>query len=646
MFGGERLMKSKRSSAPRLIASVIALCLLSFLAQTDARQSSPFNVKDRYVKSEHLIAMRDGVKLYTAVYSPKDTSQKYPIIMTRTPYSAGPYGADAYSSSLGPSAAFMREGYIFVYQDVRGTFMSEGEFEDVRPHIKNKKSPKDIDESSDTYDTIDWLIKNVPNNNGRAGVWGISYPGFYTATALMDAHPALKAASPQAPIADWFVGDDDHHNGAFFLFDCFGFNMFFGMPRPEPTSNQFKSFNYGTSDAYKFFLELGPVANAQKNYFKGKNRYWNDVTTHGTYDQFWQARNVLPHLKKITTAVMVVGGLFDAEDLYGPLNIYKTIEKNSAVDNILVMGPWSHGQWSRGDGESLGGAHFGSNTSVWYRENAELPFFNFYLKDKGVLKLPEATVFRTGANEWKSFEQWPPKDLQSRSLYFHENGGLSFDPPKPSEGPFDEYVSDPAKPVPYTSAVTNSRGAGYMIEDQRFAARRRDVLTYETAALSEDLTLAGPATAGLFVSTTGTDADFVVKLIDVFPDNGAEIAPHDTPHGPNAKMAGMARLDGFQMLVRAEVMRGKFRNSLSKPEPFAPGKPDEVKMALNDIHHTFKAGHKIMIQVQSSWFPLVDRNPQKFVDIYNATEADFQKATHRLHHSARMSSQLKVGVLK
>jgi uncharacterized protein len=637
-------MELKRSSAPRLIVGVVALCLLSFAAQTGARQSSPFNVKDHYVKSEHQITMRDGVRLYTVVYSPKDASQKYPILMTRTPYSAGPYGADAYRPSLGPSAAFMREGYIFVYQDVRGTFMSEGEFEDVRPHVPGKKSPKEIDESSDTYDTIEWLVKNVPSNNGRVGVWGISYPGFYTATALMDAHPALKAASPQAPIADWFVGDDDHHNGAFFLFDCFGFNMFFGMPRPEPTANQFKNFEFGTPNAYKFFLELGPVANAQKNYFKGKNKYWNDVMAHGTYDGFWQARNVLPHLKKITPAVMVVGGWFDAEDLYGPLNIYQTIEKNNpGAKNVLVMGPWSHGQWSRGDGASLGGVSFGSNTSAWYRENVEFPFFNFYLKDKGELKLPEATVFRTGANEWKSYAQWPPKNLQSRSIYFREKGKLAFDaPPNPEHAgeAFDEYSSDPADPVPYTNAITNSRGTGYMIEDQRFAARRPDVLAYETDALGEDLTLAGPVTADLFVSTTGTDADFIVKLIDVYPDKAPENAPHNSPRGENI------RTGGFQMLVRAEVMRGKFRNSLSKPEPFAPGKPDEVKIALNDVHHTFKAGHKIMVQVQSSWFPLVDRNPQKFVDIYHATEADFQKATHRIYRSAPLSSHLRVGVLK
>ncbi len=640
-------MKIHKSSAPRLLTGVVALCLLSFTPQTGARQPAPSGVKDRYVKSEHRIPMRDGVKLYTVVYAPKDASQKYPILMTRTPYSAGPYGAEAYRPSLGPSPAFMREGYIFVYQDVRGTFMSEGDFEDVRPHIPNKKSPKDIDEASDTYDTIEWLIKNIPNNNERVGVWGISYPGFYTATALMDAHPALKAASPQAPVADLFVGDDDHHNGAFFIFDCFSFSTFFGMPRPEPTPNQFKNADYITPDAYKFFLELGPVANAQKKYFKGKNKYWNDVTTHGTYDQFWQARNALPHLKKVTPAVMVVGGWFDAEDLYGPLKIYQTIEKNNpGAKNILVMGPWSHGQWARGNGDSLGAVGFSSNTSAWYRENVEFPFFNFYLKDKGELKLPEATMFRTGANEWKSFDQWPPKDLQSLSIYFQEKGKLSFDPPPNSQGSaesFDEYVSDPAQPVPYTNVMTNSRGTGYMLEDQRFASRRPDVLVYQTAPLAEDLTLAGPITADLFVSTTGTDADFIVKLIDVYSDKEPDNAPNNSPHGLNSEMATTG---GFQMLVRAEVMRGKFRKNLSKPEPFTPGKPDEVKIALNDIHHTFKAGHKIMVQVQSSWFPLVDRNPQKFVDIYHASESDFQKATQRVYHSARMSSQLKVGVLK
>ncbi|MDX2033001.1 MAG: CocE/NonD family hydrolase [Blastocatellia bacterium] len=608
--------------------------LLVFPAAPRAQQPAAYSVREHYAKSEHKIPMRDGKRLHTIVYAPKDGSRKHPFLMQRTPYSAGPYG-ETTRPTLGPSPGLMEEGYIFVYQDVRGTFLSEGEFEDVRPFNPNKRSKEEIDEASDTSDTIDWLLANIPNHNGRVGMWGISYPGFYVATALHDPHPALKAASPQAPIADWFIGDDDHHNGALFLMDSFSFNTFFGMPRPQPTAFQFKGFEYGTPDAYQYFLKAGPIANLMK-YFKGENKYVNDVLRHGTYDEFWQARNVLPHLKKVTPAVLTVGGWFDAEDLYGPLRIYEAIEKNNPkAVNHLVMGPWSHGQWAGGPGDSLGNVKFDSNTSAWYRENVELPFFNYYLKDKGALKLPEATVFRTGANEWKQFEQWPPKELQARSLYFQAGGKLSFDAPKEASG-MDEYLSDPAKPVPYTNEITTNRGTGYMIEDQRFAGRRPDVLVYETDALSEEMTLAGPVIADLFVSTTGTDADFIVKLIDVYPDN----APNNSPRGAQVKMGG------FQMLVRAEVIRGKFRNSFSKPEPFAPNRTTEVKIALNDVHHTFKPGHRIMVQVQSSWFPLVDRNPQKFVDIYSATADDFQKATHRIFRSARWSSHLKVGQLR
>ncbi|MFN0084748.1 MAG: CocE/NonD family hydrolase [Blastocatellia bacterium] len=613
---------------------LIGLAMIVLTRGFDARQPGGYSVKEHYVKSEHKIPMRDGKRLHTVVYVPKDGARKYPFLMQRTPYGSGPYG-DAYRPNPGPSAGLMQEGYIFVYQDVRGTFLSEGEFEDVRPFIPNKRSKEDVDEASDTNDTIEWLLANIPNNNGRVGMWGISYPGFYVAAALHDPHPALKAASPQAPIADWFIGDDDHHNGAFFVMDAFSFNTFFGMPRPQPTQNQFRSFDYGTPDAYQYFLRAGTIANLMA-YFQGRNKYINDVMRHGVYDEFWQARNVLPHLKRVTPAVMTVGGWFDAEDLYGPLKIYEAIEANNpkAVSH-LVMGPWSHGQWAGGAGDSLGNIRFDSNTSAWYRESVELPFFNFYLKDKGALKLPEATVFRTGANEWKQYEQWPPANLQPRSLYFQAGGRLSFEAPRETNG-MDEYLSDPAKPVPYTNEITNSRGAGYMIEDQRFAGRRPDVLEYETEALSEDIALAGPITADLFVSTTGTDADFIVKLIDVYPDN----APNNSPRGAQSKMGG------FQMLVRAEVMRGKFRNSLSKPEPFTPNKTAEVRIGLNDINHTFKAGHRIMVQVQSSWFPLVDRNPQKFVDIYSAAEADFQKATHRIHRSAKWSSHLRVGQLR
>jgi uncharacterized protein len=635
------IMKTKHLLALCLLKCLIAIPFLLLIASSGTTQATRINTKDRYLKTEYQVPMRDGKKLYTIVYTPRDVSQKYPILMQRSPYGAQPYGGDAYRASLGPSPAFMEEGYIFVYQDVRGTFMSEGEFEDMRPFIPAKKGKNDIDESSDTNDTIDWLLKNIPRNNGRVGLWGISYPGFYTAAALMDPHPAIKAASPQAPIADWFIGDDDHHNGAFFLFDCFSFNMVFGMPRPQPTPNQFKSFDMGTTDAYRFFLELGPLANAQKQYFKGKNKYWNDVTTHDTYDEFWQARNVLPHLTKVTPAVMVVGGWYDAENLFGALNIYQAIEKNNPkTKNILIMGPWSHGGWARGPGDSLGNIRFDSKTAEWYRDNLEFPFFNFYLKDKGELKAAEATVFQTGTNQWKTYEQWPPKETVVRNLYFHQGGRLSFDPPgvggNKEGAEYDEYLSDPANPVPYSNEITKTRGNGYMIEDQRFAARRSDVRVYQTDPLREDLTLAGPAIADLWVSTTGSDADFIVKLIDVFPDQ----SPHNVPQGANHKMGG------FQMLVRAEVMRGKFRNSYTKPEPFTPNKPAEVKFRLQDLQHTFKAGHRVMVQVQSSWFPLIDRNPQKFIDIFQAKESDFQKARHRIYTSPKLDSQVKVGVLK
>ncbi|MFN0112626.1 MAG: CocE/NonD family hydrolase [Blastocatellia bacterium] len=629
-------MKPLKLALPTMLFVTLFAALLLLSLQFGSANIQT-NIKAGFVKTEHQIPMRDGKRLFTVVYSPKDTSQKYPMLMQRTPYGSGPYGAVAYKGAVGPSPLFTNEGYIFVYQDVRGTFMSEGEFEDVRPFIPNKKSNTDIDEASDTFDTIDWLVKNIPNNNGRLGIWGISYPGFYTATALHEPHPALKAASPQAPIADWFIGDDDHHNGAYFLNESFGFILSFGMPRPQPTANQFKTFDYGTNDGYKFYLELGSLANINKKYLKGEHKYWNDVITHGTYDEFWQSRSVLPHFKKVTPAVLTVGGWFDAEDLYGPLHIYQAIEKNNPrTNNNLVMGPWSHGGWARSTGESLGNIRFDAKTSEWFRENVELKFFNFHLKDKGELKLPEILAFRTGANEWKSYAEWPPKDAQARSLYLQADGKLSFEAPSRPSTEFDEYVSDPAKPVPYSSQTPTSRNAGYMIEDQRFVAGRPDVLTYQSDVLKDDLTLAGPMMADLFVSTTGTDADFVVKLIDVYPDD----APNNSPLGEKVKMGG------FQMLVRGEVMRGKFRNSFSKPEPFTPGKTAEVKFNLQDVNHTFKAGHKIMVQVQSSWFPLVDRNPQKFVDIYNAADSDFQKATHRIFHSAKQSSHLKVGVVK
>ena len=614
--------------AAALLATVAVLAPATALAQ-----EQPFDVKAHYTKQVYEIPMRDGVKLYTVVYSPKETSQKYPILLNRTPYSVRPYEPEAYKTAIGPSDVFMREGYIFAYQDVRGRYMSEGQFVDVRPMAGGKQ----IDESTDTYDTIDWLVKNVPNNNGRVGIYGISYPGFYAAAGVVNAHPALKAASPQAPLVDWFVGDDFHHNGAFFLLDAFRFYSGFGQPRPAPTTEGARGFEFPNKDHYQFFLDLGPIRNANERYFKGNIAFWNDLMRHGTYDDFWKARSLPPHLKNVKPAVMTVGGLFDAEDLYGPLKTYETIESSTpGAFNMLVMGPWSHGQWSRDKGERLGCAEFGDETSRWYNANVELPFFNYFLKDKGEMTLPEAVVYDTGADMWGKFDAWPAKGLQVGSLYFAPDGSLSREAPKASGESFDEYVSDPENPVPFTADVTINRSRTYMTEDQRFASRRPDVLVFETPVLEEDVTLAGPITASLFVSTTGTDADFVVKVIDVHPDSleGGDDENCDVP------------LSGYQMLVRWEVMRGKFRNSFERPEPFVPGQVTPVTFQLRDVLHTFKKGHRIMVQVQSSMFPLIDRNPQKFVDIYSATEADFQKATIRVHRSAAHPSHVSFGVLR
>jgi uncharacterized protein len=620
-----------------LCFSILALSMAAERSLPASLAQQPaFDVKAHYSKSEQMIAMRDGVKLFTAIYSPKDSTQKYPILLNRTPYSAGPYGSDDFKSGIGPSVHMAKDGYIIVYQDVRGRWMSEGEFIDARPYNPNKKGVE-IDESSDTYDTIEWLLKNVPNHNGRVGQWGISYPGFYTSMGIIDAHPALKAASPQAPVGDWFIGDDWHHHGAFFLIDTFNFYSIIGQPRPKPTKVPPTRFNHGTPDGYRFFLEMGPLANANRKYFKNEIAFWNDLMNHGTYDEFWKARRVMPHLKKIKPAVLVVAGWFDAEDLYGTLNTYQAIEKqNPGISNFLVMGPWCHGCWASRDFSSLGSIQFGSNTSGYYQENIEKVFFDYYLKDKGSMSLPEASTFLTGANAWRSYSQWPPKGVEQKALYFHANGALSFDPPKGKGEEYDEYISDPNKPVPYIPTISNGRGmVGYMVEDQRFASTRTDVLTYETEPLTEDVAIAGPLTAELYISTTGTDADFVVKLIDVLPNN----TPNPVPNPGNVQMGG------FQMLVRGDVMRAKFRDSYEKPEPLVPNRPTRVSFVLQDVHHSFLKGHKIMVQVQSSWFPLVDRNPQKFVDIYKAVDGDFQKATHRIYRSSSLYSQLKVGVV-
>ena len=589
------------------------------------------DVQARYTKYEFRIPMRDGAKLFTAVYAPKDTSRRYPILLTRTPYSVKPYGVDQYKSDLGPSPSFGKAGYIFVYQDVRGRWMSEGTFVNMRP----EKAGARIDESTDTFDTIEWLVKNVRNHNEKVGMYGISYPGFYTACGLIDAHPALKAASPQAPVTDWFLGDDWHHNGAFLVTHCFNFMSSFGHPRPEPTRNFDHKFDHGTPDGYDFFLRLGPLSNVDKTYFKGDVAFWNELMRHGTYDDWWKARNVRPRLKDVKPAVLTVGGWFDAENLFGALECYKAIETSTpGATNTLVMGPWSHGGWSRGDGESLGHVAFNAKTGEFFRDHIELPFFEKHLKGKADAEgdLPEAYVFQTGVNQWRRHDAWPPKAATRKSIYLHDAGRLDFEPPAESEG-FDEYVSDPAHPVPYLSENDTKMAVTYMVDDQRDAARRPDVLTYRTPVLEHDLTLAGPLAITLHVATTGTDSDWVVKLIDVYPDDLPD--PKPNPSG--------VRLGGFQQLVRGDVMRGKFRASFETPKPFTPGEPAEVSFTAPDVYHTFRTGHALMIQVQSTWFPLIDRNPQTFVDIYNAKESDFRKAAQRVYRSKARPS--RIGVL-
>lgn len=584
-----------------------------------------------YTKHEYQIPMRDGVKLFTQVYIPKDTSQQYPFLLFRTPYSIRHYGPRNYRGALGPNNMYAEEGFIFVYQDVRGKFQSEGEFVVMKPHHRNKQGPQDTDESSDTYDTIEWLLRNIPNHNGRVGQWGISYPGFQTVMGMIEAHPALKASSPQASPADMWIGDDFHHNGAFRLMYTFGWLSGNARVRSGSSASSSGRFEYGTPDGYQFFLDLGPVSNVDKKYFHQQVPTWNEYMTHGDYDKYWQKQDVLQYLTDITHPILNVAGWFDAEDFYGPMSIYYTIEeKNPENQSTLVVGPWLHGGWARMGGDYLGEIDFGQKTGVYYRENIELPFFNYYLKDKGKPEFPEAIVFETGSNQWSTYDHWPPKEASESVIYLAANGKISFEPPV--EDGSDTYTSDPDKPVPWSSEIRINQGHLWMIEDQRFAARRPDVLVYQSDVLDHDITIAGPIIANLYVSSTGTDADFIVKLIDVLPG--------DAPRNRNDMYMG-----DFQMLVGGDVFRAKYRNSFEHPEPLVPGEVTKIEYDLRDKYHCFQIGHKIMIQIQSTWFPVIDLNPQKFIDIYHATEEDFQKAIHTIHRSEKYPSHLKIKII-
>ena len=627
------------------------LSIFAFLAavthaqQPTTPQTPPEDfIRAHYTKYEYRIPMRDGKRLFTAVYVPKDpASGPYPLLMDRTPYNVGPYGEDQYPKHLGPSEEFEKSGYIFVYQDVRGRWMSEGEFQEMRPHIDNKKSPQDVDDASDTYDTIEFLLKHVPNNNGKAGIWGISYPGFYTSASMIDSHPALVAASPQAPMTDLFLEDDAYHGGAFMLAANFGFYNFF-RPQTEPQMPKpTVPFDFGTPDTYQFYLKAGNIANLDKLYLKGSNSLFNDQAKHTTYDFYWQARDLSRHMKNIRCAVLVVGGWYDAEDLSGPYRtFYATSKFNPETPTTLVEGPWVHGGWAFGEGSHLGDVQFNAKTSEYFRANIQFPFFEHYLKGKGATQ-PKAIVFETGTNVWRTFDAWPPKAATPKMLYFHAGGKLSFDPPTEAQSK-DEYVSDPNHPVPFVGYTTDTVPQRYMVDDQRFASTRTDVLVYETDPLEEDVTIAGPISPKLKIASSGTDSDFDVKLIDVYPDNYPD--PESTSHGNKRILdAPPLHMGGYQQLVRGEPFRAKFRNSWEKAEPLVPGTTTDVDFTMPDLFHTFRRGHRIMVQVQSSWFPLTDRNPQIFTDIPNAAPGQFTKATEQVFHQRDAASGVEVLVL-
>lgn len=615
----------------RIVVCIILVSLMPVLTHAQKINEDSLYMREHYEKFEYRIPMRDGAKLFTIVYMPKDKSKTYPILMNRTCYNASGYGN--YKTHGHPSRYLVQDGYILVFQDVRGRYMSDGLFDNMTPNIPGNdiKNKKDIDESSDTWDSIDWMIKNLKANNGKVGIYGISYPGFYSAASLPDAHPALKACSPQAPISDFFF-DDFHHMGAYLQSYTAAFAVF-GYQKKDTTRNDWfipeimRFYGQSPKDGYDFHLKQGTLKNITEKYHYD-NFFWQQIISHPNYDTFWQKRNLLPHLNNIKPAVLTVGGWFDAEDLYGPLNIYKTIEKTTpGAKNSIVMGPWGHGDWADDKVKNTHNhIYFGDSISIFFQREIERAFFAYHLKNEGNPNLPEAYMFNTGKKQWEKFDVWPPKDIPPLKLYFGENGKLSIDKPLDEKATF-EYISDPAKPVPYTSETEGLTFTprDFMSDDQRDASKRPDVLTFETGVLTDEVTVAGEILAKLKVAMSGTDADFIVKLIDVYP------ADHPNyEHNPKNIVMG-----GYQQLVRSETFRGRFRNSFEKPEPFVPGQITDVNVPLQDVLHTFKKGHKIMIQVHSTWFPYIDRNPQQYVEnIYKAGEKDFIKSTIKIYGSS------------
>jgi putative CocE/NonD family hydrolase len=623
------------------VALLLASLVVPAAAQRGGNPAAAAAVQARYRKLEVRIPMRDGAKLFTSIYVPRDSSHDYAILMDRTPYGVAPYGPDAYRASLGPSAKFADNGFIFVYQDARGRFESEGAYTEMTPH-KDAKRGKDVDESTDSYDTIDWLVKNISHNNGKVGIYGTSYPGFYTTASCIDPHPALKACEPGAPMTDLWMGDDLFHNGAFMLGANFDFYQGYGRtPRnpslgPDPRYPRPESGN----DAYKFFLDMGPIGPGSRKSLPPETApLWDIVMHHPDYDAYWQSRDISRHVKRVP-AMLEVGGYYDAEDLAGPWRTFRGIEKLApGSDNHIAIGPWPHGGWARGDGDAQGTLHWATKTGPWFRDSIEFPFFMHYLNGAAAPALPKVLVYRTGGEQWDRYDAWPPKNANVKSLYLLPGGKLGWQKPGKAAGKaaFDEYRSDPSNPVPVVGRVDRSgMPRDYMSGDQRFASKRADVLTFQTDPLTEDVTVAGPVAPVLHVSTSGTDADFVVKLIDVFPNDAPNWAGDTT---------GFV-VAGYQQLVRGEPFRGKFRRDPAKPVAFVPNRPDSLHYAMPDINHTFKKGHRIMVQIQSSWFPLIDRNPQTFVpNIFEASPADFKTATMRVYHTAGKESRITVHTL-
>jgi putative CocE/NonD family hydrolase len=623
----------------KIYVLVLALMVANVVTRAQSTPPASAYAKENYTKKDVYITMRDGIKLFTSIYTPKDASakKKYPIVMQRTCYSIAPYGEDKIPARLGPSDIMMKQGYIVVYQDVRGRYKSEGTWTNMTPVIDNKKSKKDVDEGSDTYDTIDWLVKNAAFNNGRVGQWGISYPGFYTAAGILSNHPALKASSPQAPISDfWF--DDFHHNGA--LLESYFFTYpVFGVQKKDTTSKAWyndQNIKAGTKDGYQFLLDMGPLKNADK-YYKD-NFYWQETVNHPNYDEFWKARGLTQHYGKVMPAVMFVGGWYDAEDLSGPLDMFKKINKTDpSAYNTIVMGPFGHGRWSRETGHTMhSNVYFGDSIATFYQKDIEAKFFEHFLKgdgDKKTSDLPKAYMYDTGKKEWEKFAQWPAANATSQKLFLSADGKLANNQPASTESV--SYVSDPLKPVPYTEDNTTTMGFtphNYMSEDQRFAGRRTDVLVYQSEVLTDDVTLGGQIMAHLKVANSSTDADYIVKLIDVYP-----MDEKNNDYMPNKNII----MSNYWQMVRSEIMPARFRNSFEKPVAMVPGQKTDVNVRLQDVLHTFKKGHRIMIQVQSTAFPLFARNPQTFVaNPYKANESDYVKATETVYNDSYVDVQV------